>query len=260
MVTMTTEEQLLALVSGTLNERDTKRIIESILIANDRLFERIAHQYSRYQSSGPLHDKTDAPQIVRQIAWEVLTEIGEGNGVKGLAWEAVVNVRARTAIRDYINSSASTGIPGSGSIIRRKQALAKHADYLMDQTGRVVEGSELIDDYNATVANTPNASKRGIFATYADIQAPSFSMGDAYPDPVEHGNEHLEMLDIIQSTLKICGEDDDPNLLAVAKLWLGWFPDGEAKTYSQIASECKLSPMKVSALIDITRDIFQSQF
>lgn len=253
-------DKLEQLSGGRLNERQTKLVIDGLLGENDKLFGRIAHRYSQFYSDGPFHDKEEALQIVRQIAWEELTKIGKGEGRGDLAWEAVVNVRSRTALRDYVTSSASTGIPGSGSTIRRQQALAKHSDSVMETTGKSLEGTELLDDYNEANANVPNAVKRGVFATYADLQPPALALTELFPERTHLGTESIEMLDVIRSVLEICKEDEDTDLILVAELWLGWYPDGEAMTYANIALTCKLSPTKVSRLVETTRQIFQSQF
>lgn len=254
------EDELAELRFGEPNPKRIAGLIDALLRKNDNLFQKISHRYSRYWSDGPTHDKGEAIQIVRQIAWDVLTEISNGSDLKGLAWEAVVNVRSRTAIRDYVTSSSSTGIPGSGSIIRRQQAIARHADYLMETTGRQVVGQELMDSYNKSVEHVPNASKRGLFATHTDMSpAAAVSIVVAFEDQTEEASERVEMLDVIRSVIDICAKGEDPNLVRVAKLWLGWYPDGEVLTYSAIAVSCKLSPAKVSHLVDETREIFQLQ-
>jgi hypothetical protein len=255
-----TYDPIQELSSGTLDERRTKRLIEEILVANDRLFWKIAHRYSQFYSAGPYHDKDDVIQIVRQVAWETLVQISEGHGRSDLAWEAIVNVRSRGAVRDYIISSAATGIPGSGARTRRRQALAQHADYLSETTGREVKGKELLDDYNQTAKNTPNAVKRGIFATATDLQPTATVLAQLFPHQTENMSKNMEMVDLIRSVLDICRDHEDPDLFRVAELWLGWYPDGEPLTYAKIAIECQLSPTRVSRLLDVARDIFRSQF
>ncbi len=257
MVT-TPSDQILELGSGTLNERATKRLIEDILVTNDHIFQKIAHRYSQFYSSGPYHDKEDVIQIVRQVAWETLVQISEGKGRDDLAWEAVVNIRSKGEIRDYLISSAATGIPGSGARTRRRQALAQHADYLSETTGREVSGRELIDDYNKMAEKTPNGVKRGVFATSTDLQPAATVLAQLFPHTVDDSRERVEILDVIRSVLDICRENDDPNLFPVAKMWLGWYPDGEPPTYAKIAIDCGISPTRTSKLIDIAREIFRS--
>ncbi len=161
-------------------------------------------------------------------------------------WESALMVRSRSALSAYSDSGAVTGVGRYTSAARRQRSIAKMRDRLP-----TISDAELLAQYNDYVARARKDPRRqSAFATEADLAAPirirptedsaieahagsTASDSDSVP-------EHLDYSNAISRCIQRCRRDDR-GLGVAATYWLGWWPDGEPPTMTDMARELGVS-------------------
>ncbi|MHB1718045.1 MAG: helix-turn-helix domain-containing protein [Acidimicrobiales bacterium] len=241
------------------------QIVVDIVIATDDLCGRIAHRHCRYAGLDWGRDADDLISLVREAELSLLADIAAGDKdalacVPG--FEAGLFTRGHSAIRAYADSVAVTGVSGYTGVKRRQRALVQHQRRIQESGVEPLSPSELVADWNATVASMrKNPRKQGAFAVEADVANPV----RVYPQdphdlsamlPATTPIESVETADAIRRTVILC-EAQDATLGQVASLWFAWYPDGEMATTQEIANQLSISSRSVRQCIHRIQSAFR---
>ena len=172
-------------------------------------------------------------------------------------WEAALTTRALSAIRDWCESSALTGVSGMTGAMRRRRTLATSWDRLVTEKQRIPTQDELLAAQHQEVAGRANPTKQGAVATAADIAEidQAFVTHQMAADIAELQDPFagVEMDDTIQSIVTQCRETGDDTLGSFADVWLRRTIDGG--TLADVAREMGLRPTTARKLMVRVREV-----
>jgi hypothetical protein len=160
--------ELTAIRAAAGAERD--RRIAGFLTAHEPLLERIAWQFGSrpaicWDNDGPVLVAT-----VREEAWRMLAAVGNPDEVPADRFWDQLHVRARSAIRELVESSATTGFGGATGACRRQRSLRTSAAAFLTERGRPASVDELVEFHDQRMRNRrANPVKQGAVMSPADL-------------------------------------------------------------------------------------------
>lgn len=244
---------------------DEDRIITEVIVASDELCARVARRHARYAGLDWGRDADDLISIVRETALKMLHRIADGDPTAEAfisGWESALFVRGRSAIREYADSAACTGVSGCTATVRRQRSLDQHRQLLQNALHEPVSVADLLESWNDVVVQTrSNPQKQGAFATEADVVPVRVYPEEPRQIPVQSVREHaaldyLDATDLISRTKEVCAATD-PFLGEIAALWFSWFPDGEPLRIVEIQERLHTTSHKARSGVEQVRRIFR---
>jgi len=160
--------ELTAIHAAAGAERD--RRITRFLTAHEPLLARIARQFGsrpaiRWDNDGPVLVAT-----VREQAWRILAASGTRDEVPAALFWDQLHVRARSAIRELVESGATTGFSGATGACRRRRSLRTSAAAFLVEQGRAASVDELVEFHNQRMRNRrADAIKQGALLSPGDV-------------------------------------------------------------------------------------------
>ena len=170
-------------------------------------------------------DGDDLTAIAMSVAAELVQRSTTGKaGDPPWRWEAMLTTRANSAIREWAESSALSGVSGMTGAMRRRRSIVTTWERLAADTGRTPTTAEVLAAQRGDALGRSNPGKQGALATAQDVaeidaafvthlQAAE-SIAD-FQDPLAD----IELEDTIRSIVTQCAEVDDM-LGAFADVWL----------------------------------------
>ena len=149
-------------------ERD--RRIAGFLTAHEPLMDRIAWQFGSrpaicWDNDGPVLVAT-----VREEAWRMLAAIGARDEVPAEMFWDQLHVRARSAIRELVESGATTGFGGGTGACRRRRSMRTSAAAFLAERGRAATVDELVEFHDQRMRNRrADPIKQGALLLPADL-------------------------------------------------------------------------------------------
>jgi hypothetical protein len=149
-------------------ERDQR--IAGFLTAHEPLLARVARQFGSrpaicWDNDGPVLVAT-----VREEAWRMLAAIGSRDGVPAERFWDQLHVRARSAIRELVESGATTGFSGATGACRRRRSLRTSAAAFLTERGRPACVPELVEFHDERMRNRrADPIKQGALLSPADL-------------------------------------------------------------------------------------------
>ncbi|MHB8318096.1 MAG: hypothetical protein ACYDEP_02525 [Acidimicrobiales bacterium] len=244
-------------------------MITDIVVATDDLCSRVAHRHSRYAGLDWTRDADDLIELVREVELKMLNLIADGDE-RAMdfvpSWESAIFIRGRAVIRSYADSVAVTGISGYTGAKRRQRSLDQHRHLIESALHEPITVHDLIEDWNASVTSTrTNPRKQGAFAVEADVAAPirvhphaPDTLSTTQPD-ADSSLDHVEASDFVARTIAAC-RDESGQLGQIAAVYLGWYPDGEPSTPTEVAQTLGISVYLARKGIRRVKDVFQEIF
>jgi hypothetical protein len=160
--------ELTAIRSAAGTERD--RRTAGFLTAHEPLLERIAWQFGSrpaicWDNDGPVLVAT-----VREEAWRMLAAIGSRDEVPPESFWDQLHVRARSAIRELVESGATTGFSGGTGACRRRRSLRTSAAAFLAERGRAASVDELVEFHDQRMRNRrADPIKQGALLSPGDL-------------------------------------------------------------------------------------------
>jgi hypothetical protein len=127
--------------AGADRDRRTARF----LTAHEPLLERIAWQFGSRPAICWDNDGPALVATVREQAWRMLAAIGSRDEVAAENFWDQLHVRARSAIRELVESGATTGFAGATGACRRRRSLRTSASAFLAERGRAASVDELVE-------------------------------------------------------------------------------------------------------------------
>ena len=159
--------ELRAIRSASRVERD--RRIAWFLAAHEPLMERIAWQFGSRPAICWDNDGPGLVATVREEAWRMLAAIGGHDEVPAEQFWDQLHVRARSAIRELVESGATTGI-GGGTGACRRRSLRTSATAFLAEHGRPASVDELVEFHNERMRNRrADAIKQGALLSPGEV-------------------------------------------------------------------------------------------
>ena len=124
-------------------ERD--RRIAGFLTAHEPLMGRIAWQFGSRPAICWDNDGPGLVATVREEAWRMLAAIGSRDEVPAERFWDQLHVRARSAIRELVESGVTTGFGGGTGACRRRRSLRTSAAAFLRERGRPASVDELVE-------------------------------------------------------------------------------------------------------------------
>jgi hypothetical protein len=159
----------LAAIRGAVGaERD--RRIAGFLTAHEPLVARIARQFGSRPAICWDNDGPGLVATVREEAWRILAALGGPDEVPAESFWDQLHVRARSAIRELVESGATTGFSGGTGACRRRRSLRTSAAAFLTERGRAASLDELVEFHNQRMRNRrADAIKQGALLSPADL-------------------------------------------------------------------------------------------
>jgi hypothetical protein len=160
--------ELTAIRAAAGAERD--RRTAGFLTAHEPLLERIAWQFGSrpaicWDNDGPVLVAT-----VREEAWRMLAAVGTRNEVPAENFWDQLHVRARSAIRELVESGATTGFSGGTGACRRRRSLRTSAAAFLAERGRAATVGELVEFHDQRMRiRRADPIKQGALVSSADL-------------------------------------------------------------------------------------------
>jgi hypothetical protein len=160
--------ELTAIRASAGAERD--RRTAGFLTAHEPLMERIAWQFGSrpaicWDNDGPVLVAT-----VREEAWRMLAAIGSCDEVPAETFWDQLHVRARSAIRELVESGATTGFSGGTGACRRRRSMRTSAAAFLAERGRAASVDELVEFHDERMRNRrADAIKQGALMSPKDL-------------------------------------------------------------------------------------------
>src|SRR6516225_6424095 len=143
--------ELTAIRASAGTERDRK--IAGFLTAHEPLLERIAFQFGSRPAICWDNDGAALVATVREEAWRMLAAVGNPDEVPAETFWDQLHVRARSAIRELVESGATTGFGGATGACRRRRSLRTSAARFLAERGRAASVGELVEFHDQRMRN-----------------------------------------------------------------------------------------------------------
>ncbi len=138
------------------------RLETQFLAHYDRLFYGIAQSFAGRPNVNWEFDGPDLQAIVAELAWKLLEAVGTEREVAAESWPDILGAMARSAIREYVESGASTGFSQGTGAQRRHRSLRTAADRFLREYGRQATQTELVAYHNKWITtHRVNPAKQG---------------------------------------------------------------------------------------------------
>lgn len=213
-------------VEDFLRLREVQRLIRSVTV-------KVCHRYSvNWQSDGQ-----DFEQQCYLLMFQILTDPAVRaralNLREGLAH--ALYARFCDRVKAETESAAWLGSRGMSTQVRRRRALASHADRMRDELGREPSKAEVVESFNAKIiAARKDAGRQGMIATIDDLESvrvlpldtTAFMPVAAHEDDMPLATEDAKPL--VAATLRRARGEAEPVLLQVIEAWLGHLLDSDA--------------------------------
>lgn len=159
-----TVDEIVAIRSAA-SERERQILLSEFMERRRVYFAQVVTR-TRYRGiqanpSGQHYD--DILSIVMEVAASLALEGFDLDA--GYRFESVLQVRARSAIRAYVESGAATGISRMAGHERRSRSVAIARSRLTQQLGREPTDDEVLAEQHRSVAARKNAVKQGMVAS-----------------------------------------------------------------------------------------------
>jgi hypothetical protein len=259
-------EDLAGICEATPERR--KVLIEVFLARNQSWHESLARRLARYpgldaNSEAVLDDLT---ALVMETHSNMLTALGQGPFSKpSVAWEAQLWTRSRSAIRDYAESSAVSGIAGYTTVNRRRRGLYTTAQRMEMAAGHPVSNAEVVEEYNKVASKRANPTKQAAIATEEDFIGISLSPHDpdSFPEYSRPATEDdlvttSAAADLVKRIIEVCHETD-PRWGRIAEISLEWFPDGEMLSQAEISRRTGIPSSTVKTCTEHIHEVMVEQ-
>ena len=222
-----TTAELIEIASATGSKRS--QLIGDFLIRRERLVRQIAHNLCRSNNLDAGTHLDDVMSEVHIVAVKLFEDMGS-NARKWNNFEGTLTVWARNQIHSRMSSAEWTGISGNDTSNRRHRLVYATQKHLLEETGVLYEGQELVDKHNERMlATRKDAARQSVLATVGDLHAvevrdlgdtdqnlPQFSVTDESDCPlIPH-----EANEVIRRTVERCYTRSE-RLGRVAELYLG---------------------------------------
>jgi hypothetical protein len=160
--------ELTAIRGSVGPERDRK--IAGFLTAHEPLLERIAWQFGSRPAICWDNDGPGLVATVREEAWRMLAALGGRDEVPAERFWDQLHVRARSAIRELVESGATTGFSGGTGACRRRRSLRTSAARFLAERGRAASVGELVEFHDQRMRNhRADPVKQGALMSPADL-------------------------------------------------------------------------------------------
>jgi hypothetical protein len=149
---------------------DRDRRIIGFLTAHEPLLARIAWQFGSrpaicWDNDGPVLVAT-----VREEAWRMLAALGGRDEVPAERFWDQLHVRARSAIRELVESGATTGFSGGTGACRRRRSMRTSAAAFLTERGRAASVDELVEFHDQRMrTRRADPIKQGALLSPADL-------------------------------------------------------------------------------------------
>ena len=149
-------------------ERD--RRIAGFLTAHEPLMGRIAWQFGSRPAICWDNDGPGLVATVREEAWRMLAAIGSRDEVPAERFWDQLHVRARSAIRELVESGVTTGFGGGTGACRRRRSLRTSAAAFLRERGRPASVDELVEFHDQRMRKRrADPVKQGALLSPADV-------------------------------------------------------------------------------------------
>jgi hypothetical protein len=198
---------------------------------------------------------------------DMVGSLGSGPFSKpSVAWEAQLWTRARSAIREYAESSAVTGIAGYTPVNRRRRGLYTTTQRMEIALSRQVTKAEVVEEYNKQrAAKRSNPVKQGAFASEDDFVGLALTYHDpdsmpeyTHPDAEDDFVSTDAAADVVKRIIEIC-YDNDPRWGRIAEISLEWFPDGEKIPQAEVARRTGIPASTIKVCMEHIQEIMVKQ-
>ena len=149
-------------------ERD--RRIAGFLTAHEPLIGRIAWQFGSRPAICWDNDKAVLVGTVREVVWRMLAAVGSHDEVPAEVFWDQLHVRARSAIRELVESGETDGFGGARGACRRQRSMRTSAAAFLAERGRAAAVEELVEFHNERMRKCrSDAIKQGALLSPADL-------------------------------------------------------------------------------------------
>jgi hypothetical protein len=160
--------ELTAIQAAAGVERD--RRIAGFLTAHEPLMKRIAWQFGSRPAICWDNDGPGLVATVREEAWRMLAALGSRDEVSAESFWDQLHVRARSAIRELVESGATTGFSGATGACRRRRSLRTSAAAFLTERGRSASVAELVEFHDERMRKRrADPVKQGVLLSPADL-------------------------------------------------------------------------------------------
>ena len=220
-------------------EQERQRLLSAFITSRRVYFSQVAQRtrYSGIQSASPSGQHyDDIFSIVMEVAASLALEGFDLDA--GYRFENVLQVRARSAIREYVESGAATGVSRMSGHRRRSRSVAVARSRLAQQLGREPTDDEVLAEQHRVASARKDAVKQGVLASSEDLtnfatvptdDIENVAMFQAMSDFQMGAFASVETEAFVSSLVKECSADDK-SLGDFAKAWIGAMMAGETLT------------------------------
>jgi hypothetical protein len=160
--------ELTAIQAAAGVERD--RRITGFLIAHEPLMKRIAWQFGSRPAICWDNDGPALVSMVREETWRMLAAMGSRDEVPAECFWDQLHVRARSAIRELVESGATTGFSGGTGACRRRRSVRTSAAAFIAERGHPASVDELVEFHDERMRNRrADPIKQGALISPADL-------------------------------------------------------------------------------------------
>jgi hypothetical protein len=248
---------------------DQRKVLINLFLARCHPWhESLARHLARYPGLNKKSESVveDLVSLVMEAHSDMVAALGSAPFSKpAVAWEAQLFTRARSAIRDYAESSAVTGIAGYTPVNRRRRGLYTTAQRMEIALGRPATNAEVCAEYNKAAARRSDPIKQAAYATDADFVGLSILPSD--PDGLPEYSAPTSEDDfaatdaasrVVDQIIKVCYERD-PRWGRIAEISLDWFPDGEKASQAEVSRRTGIPASTVKVCMEHIRKIMVDQ-
>lgn len=251
-------------IEDFMREAAVRRLVRAVTV-------KVCHRYS----VDCRRNGEDFEQMCWMLLYQILADPAARHSARrlreGLAHALFAKFSDR--VKAETESAAWLGSRGLSTQVRRRRALATHAERLRNRWGREPSPAELVEDFNATVrASRKDAGRQGMIATVADLDRNHLIPLDSTPNlstSADDGSYPLataEAKPLVLATLRRVRAIGDADLAVVAQSWIGHLldPDPYLGNLEEIQAETGLGEDAVLALlgqaIGVCRQVAAEEF